>query len=369
MFHLDPYSDSSFEVIGSNTSLVANFGSTSGVAYHRFFGLDPYSNVGFVMGSSNQSYNSDPIFLIGEILNDSIDAAPNFVIHNSNVGIGTKVPLDTLHVHGSARITQMLQTSNISAQQLLVQHSGTNPIAEFYKDTAIALHVGNNGNVGIGTTTPTAHLHVHRDARLNKVKTSLISNDAQTSGDAIVTTASVKVGGGVVATSLDVGSSANILLTETQDGSLTSVGYTANNVFFRVTNQGNVGIGTSVTANPLYRLHVEGNMFAADVYTNATYGLSDATLKENVRTISNPLDTICKLRGVEFEWRKDKKKSMGVIAQEIEQVIPEVVDTCPDGTKSVAYPQLVGLLIESIKQQQEEMNVMKRAIIELMNRI
>lgn len=83
---------------------------------------------------------------------------------------------------------------------------------------------------------------------------------------------------------------------------------------------------------------------------------SDERLKTNINTIKNPLDKVLALRGVSFE--KDGKSSIGVIAQEIEKVIPEVVH---DGEyKSVAYGNLVGLLIEAIKELKEEIESLKK---------
>lgn len=88
---------------------------------------------------------------------------------------------------------------------------------------------------------------------------------------------------------------------------------------------------------------------------------SDETLKDNVQTIKNALEKVSHLRGVEFD-RNDiegNPHQIGVIAQEIEKVIPEVVITDTNGIKSVAYGNLVGLLIEAIKEQQEEINTLK----------
>ena len=75
---------------------------------------------------------------------------------------------------------------------------------------------------------------------------------------------------------------------------------------------------------------------------------SDERLKKNIKTISNALETVKKLRGVSFVRKDFDGKGIGVIAQEIEQVLPEVV---VDGEyKSVSYGNIVGLLIEAIKE-------------------
>ncbi len=88
---------------------------------------------------------------------------------------------------------------------------------------------------------------------------------------------------------------------------------------------------------------------------------SDARLKENIETVSNALDKVTRLRGVNYEWRADAERRvgpmsgrhLGLIAQEVETVVPEVVDTGDDGYKSINYDNLTGLLVEAIKDQQE----------------
>lgn len=78
--------------------------------------------------------------------------------------------------------------------------------------------------------------------------------------------------------------------------------------------------------------------------------LSDISVKENITTIDNATSTVNNLRGVGFNWKRNGKKSYGVIAQEIEQILPELVDQNPDdGTKSVNYSALIGFLIEAVK--------------------
>ena len=79
--------------------------------------------------------------------------------------------------------------------------------------------------------------------------------------------------------------------------------------------------------------------------------LSDATKKENVKTIESATEKTLALRGVTFDWIDTKKGSLGVIAQEVEQIVPDVVSTSSSGEKSVNYGSLVGLLIETIKEQ------------------
>lgn len=88
---------------------------------------------------------------------------------------------------------------------------------------------------------------------------------------------------------------------------------------------------------------------------------SDARLKENVTTIDSALDKVSQMRGVYYNRIDDetKTRNVGVIAQEIEKVLPEVVYNTTDDIKSVAYGNIVGILIEAIKELNEEVKTLK----------
>ena len=100
---------------------------------------------------------------------------------------------------------------------------------------------------------------------------------------------------------------------------------------------------------------------------NAVFGgtvsaSSDVRFKKNINTIQDSLNKVLNLRGVTFEKIETEGTHMGVIAQEIEKIIPEVVSEDKDGKKSVAYGNIVGLLIEAIKEQQIQINELKDMI-------
>jgi len=98
-----------------------------------------------------------------------------------------------------------------------------------------------------------------------------------------------------------------------------------------------------------------GILTAADVNS-----LSDIDFKTNVRSIENPLNKVLQIRGVNFEWKEDNRSSIGVIAQEIETIIPELVSG--NEIKVVNYNGLIGILIEAVKEQQKQIDELKKLI-------
>jgi len=97
------------------------------------------------------------------------------------------------------------------------------------------------------------------------------------------------------------------------------------------------------------------------------YASSDIELKNNIKPIENPLEKINQISGNSFVWNEEKQniykgKDYGVIAQEIEEILPELVQTRQDGYKAVKYDKLVSLLIEGIKHLNNEVNELKGKI-------
>lgn len=142
-------------------------------------------------------------------------------------------------------------------------------------------------------------------------------------------------------------------------GGLTTFGFT-----------GLTGINNSTgitNLNGIVNLNGLVNINGANIFSlfaPISHGHSDRRLKQNIHTITNPIEKVSALRGVNFEFIKDGKKQIGVIAQETEEIIPEVIGECPDGYKTVQYGNIVGLLIEAIKEQQKQIDELKEKINE-----
>jgi hypothetical protein len=136
----------------------------------------------------------------------------------------------------------------------------------------------------------------------------------------------------------------------------------AGNIRMFVTGStGFVGVGPGFTA-PLYPLHVSSSFGGISIYsTNDIAAFSDESVKTELQVIDNALEKIEQIHGYTYVRTDDDSKTRraGVIAQEIQKVLPEVVTQNQDGTLNVAYPNLVALLIEAIKELNQEIKELK----------
>lgn len=122
---------------------------------------------------------------------------------------------------------------------------------------------------------------------------------------------------------------------------------------FTVTEGGNVGIGT---ASPAYKLDVNGTIRGTNVSP------SDLRFKQNISPLDSSLQKVMQLRGVSYDWRRGEFPSMnfsagrqvGFIAQEVEKVLPEVVSRDNEGYRSIAYSEILPIVVEAVKEQQAQ---------------
>ena len=112
---------------------------------------------------------------------------------------------------------------------------------------------------------------------------------------------------------------------------------------------------TATTSSNLTFVDSTGNLTASGTVT----ANSDERLKENVETIEDALEKVKQLRGVEYDHKKTGDHCLGVIAQEVEKIVPDVVYEDALGVKSVAYMNMVALLIEAVKDQQKQIDELK----------
>lgn len=118
------------------------------------------------------------------------------------------------------------------------------------------------------------------------------------------------------------------------------------------------GIITASSFSSVNGFNIDGNLNVnGDVTAINFRSTSDINLKENVSDIENSLEIVSQLRGVSFNWKETGDKSYGVIAQELEEVLPELVSNT--NPKTVYYDALIGILIESIKDLKLEVESIK----------
>ena len=144
-----------------------------------------------------------------------------------------------------------------------------------------------------------------------------------------------------ITTASDTVANRNLLIpfTGISSGSMTSANVNSTFTF-------NPGSGT-----------LSANSISATLVTSTDFNTtSDERLKKNIKPLSGALEKVSKLSGVEFDWINTDKKSIGVIAQQVEEVVPELVHTNSKGYKSVSYGNLAALLIEAIKELHENAN-------------
>ena len=116
------------------------------------------------------------------------------------------------------------------------------------------------------------------------------------------------------------------------------------------------GIGIGMTSH-----------FEKDIICNGSVTAnSDARLKDDIETIDDGLEKVLQLRGVSYIKKDSGRREVGVIAQEVEEVIPEVVRTNEDGIKSVSYGNMVSVLIEAVKELTEKVESLESEVRELM---
>jgi len=217
------------------------------------------------------------------------------------------------------------------------------------------------GNVGIGNSTPNSTLTVGNAA--GTIPGEITLNP----------TTNAYEGGQINFKKSLTGSTA--------DWSIDQYGTTAADARLRIFNtseangmiikeNGFIGMGNSA---PTVRLQVTG-----DIIANSIAGSSDARFKTNITPIANPLQKVLALRGVHFNWNTSAfpqrmfsdKRTLGFIAQEVEKVLPEIVQTenTTEGYKSVQYDKVVALLVEAMKEQQKQINQLKRELKKLKRR-
>ena len=283
---------------------------------------------------------------------------------DGKIGIGTDNPTAQLHVDAGAtnQVAKFVSTDGDAYFSV----ADSNDEA-FFGTSSNSFYVGNSatdydtfnvsltdGSVGFGTQYPSEPLHLRNGTSDTSLKINAFNNTAGT--ESTIKFASVASSGSYekaeIAFVSDTGGSGrgDLHFRVNNTAGTTNVG--SGDEVMTIVREGRVGI---LDTTPSYPLDVTGTIRA----TGNVIAYSDARVKENVKTIENASNKVSKLRGVSYNKIGESEVNIGVIAQEIEKVVPEVVKTDENGMKAVAYANLVGLLIESNKELQKRIEILE----------
>jgi hypothetical protein len=248
---------------------------------------------------------------------------------------GDKIGVD-LSSGGTTRIAEIEFYNGSDGSMKLKTHNSSTGGIEFHTQGTKSMIVARNGNVGIGNlTSPAQPLQTHGTAQDTRTRTSTSNHGTYFES-------------GVTA------DSAGILLVAGHASSIL-------NVYLQ---------GSGGTQNQFRFTHNGDFLADEDIVAYSTSVGSDRKLKDNIKDTSYGLSDVMKMRAVEFDWKekRDKAHDIGVIAQEIEEIIPEVVkevetlNTDGETHKVVDYAKLSSVLIKAIQEQQEQINELKEKL-------
>ena len=294
-----------------------------------------------------------------------------------------------------------MRDGSIDIQQNLRHLGDTNTLMEFETDQISfdtggtqALRITSSQYVSIGNTVPYERLYVQCE---DDTSPGIVSNPASTNGAVAYAIGYGDANKDYLCTwGMDHSSGANVFGFGVKPHGSTSAAFisSADNAnfvrgalyfddelrFFRAgvdSTGNNYPIDQAVTMTERFRLNTSGDgHFDGDVVAYSST-VSDKRLKENITTIDNALDKVMALRGVEYDWTATSRKGthdLGLVAQEVEEVLPELVtehELCTgefggEGNektfKTVNYDKMVGVLIEAIKEQQQQINKLQEKL-------
>lgn len=274
----------------------------------------------------------------------------------------------------TATLSSSAQSSPIQFQRFciprIVNQAGSPPCLEASSDPTLGLlypisqmwFVGPTGKIGFGTTSPTYDVEINNGTDGSNTLVGIKGSNPNASALELSNTNS----SGHTYLLASWGSAAG----NNMPGNFSIHDSTAGGHRLVIRGNGFVGLGVDT---PTQKLHVSGNILATGSITE----FSDRRFKTDMVELQGALASVLKLRGVEFDWRREEfpehgfsdARQIGFIAQEVKEVVPEIVVEGSDGYLSVDYAKLTPLLVEAIQTQEEELAELRRANEELGRRI
>jgi len=348
----------------TNANISLTVTSKSGyedIAYFKSSGtnIDARINL-FPTGTGNGAINS-----ASNSLELQTAGSPKMTIDSSgNVGIGTTSPATKLHISDAAVTLTTTSTNGVSGFIHNVI-GGATALYRLQNNYSEVMRINPNGNVGIGTTSPSAKFHTNCSSypETTEKLAQFNAGVANYQSNRYVELSNSFTGAGYTSPALVFKTNANSsnqksygLIATLADGSLSFQNKPAGS---------EIAIGTSLGTQEKMRitssgdLHVEGDVIAASTTVS-----SDENLKKDISTYEDALQTISELNGVSFTWKSNDKKSVGVIAQDVQKVLPELVGTKKsleggEETLTVDYNGLIGVLIQAVKELSKQVEELK----------
>ena len=258
------------------------------------------------------------------------------VVYSDGAGSGASVvdAFQDVALGGTPTAANMTITSSLTADALIASTSLKTPLIEF-TDGDDAITIADGGNITIGGTL---------DMNANEL---ILDADADTSITADTDDQIDFKVGGTDRIKITIGSPNGFAPVTNHDVDLGTTSSAFRDLYIR-----SIGCGVNASGT-------QGEIIAQTKVTSAAFFYSsDAALKEDIQTIENPLEKVQQLRGVSYKWKDTGRKDIGLVANEVQKVLPELV---ADGEhKTMDYGHMIGLLVEAIKEQQKEIEELKK---------
>ena len=350
-FKLDGFDPTNFVVAFASTAGIATFATKSGVSTDVIGGIASVSSL-FVNTLGISTLGT--IKISSGIITSTTGTAVTFIGNLTGTASTASFATTAFSLNG------------VDFSNLNVAFASTAGIATFATKSGVSTDV-------IGGIASVTSLFVNASG-ISTLGTVKISSGIITSTTGVVTyfgdgSKLSNVGASI---STNTTNQAQFITYVTGTGSTSGLGVTTTGLVFNPSSN-SLGIGTT---NPTSKLTVQGNIsvsgfstFSGNVFVSGIItatdfnSASDIRLKENIQKIDNPIDKIIRIEGVTFDWKTNNKSSMGVIAQNIEKVLPQLVHG--EDSKTVNYNGIIGLLIECVKTQQEQIDNLNRRLDDL----